>query len=564
MKRWLAAIALLAGAAGAAADERVLEFHSDIRIAADGSLTVTESIAVQAEGRIIRRGIFRDFPTDYRDRTGARVRVPFEVLDVFQDGRPARWITQPMANGVRIRIGSPGVLLPHGRHEYQIRYRTARQLGFFGDHDELYWNVNGNGWAFPFDSLSAAVTLPVNVPAASLKLEAYTGYRGARGRAYDAVAEAGRALFRATRRLARREGMTIVVEFPKGIVAEPGFARRALWRVADNRGLAAGIGGALLLVVFFVWRWRAVGRDPRAGPAFPRYEAPPGLGPAGVRYVDRMGFDDRCFVAALLGLGARGYLRIRQRAGDVYDIERTGESVTWLPGEQALVANLFHARGAVVIQRKHDTDVQFARSGFRDALAKHLGSGLFTRNFGSLAMGVVIAAAAMAALIADDTAVPLTAALGVAMLVTLVLFAKWLPAYSVRGRRIEDEIEGLRQYLSVAEADELARMKAPPQTADEFARFLPYAFALGVEKNWTERFAATLGAAAVAAAVAGYYSSATGLDRGDIGSLTDSVTGLGGTISAAATPPGSSSGGSGGGGGGSSGGGGGGGGGGGW
>jgi len=564
VKRWLAAIALLAGAAGAAADERVLEFHSDIRIAADGSLTVTESIAVQAEGRIIRRGIFRDFPTDYRDRTGARVRVPFEVLDVFQDGRPARWITQPMANGVRIRIGSPGVLLPHGRHEYQIRYRTARQLGFFGDHDELYWNVNGNGWAFPFDSLSAAVTLPVNVPAASLKLEAYTGYRGARGRAYDAVAEAGRALFRATRRLARREGMTIVVEFPKGIVAEPGFARRALWRVADNRGLAAGIGGALLLVVFFVWRWRAVGRDPRAGPAFPRYEAPPGLGPAGVRYVDRMGFDDRCFVAALLGLGARGYLRIRQRAGDVYDIERTGESVTWLPGEQALVANLFHARGAVVIQRKHDTDVQFARSGFRDALAKHLGSGLFTRNFGSLAMGVVIAAAAMAALIADDTAVPLTAALGVAMLVTLVLFAKWLPAYSVRGRRIEDEIEGLRQYLSVAEADELARMKAPPQTADEFARFLPYAFALGVEKNWTERFAATLGAAAVAAAVAGYYSSATGLDRGDIGSLTDSVTGLGGTISAAATPPGSSSGGSGGGGGGSSGGGGGGGGGGGW
>jgi len=561
VKRWLAAVALLAGAAGAAADERVLEFHSDIRIAADGSLTVTESIAVQAEGRAIRRGIFRDFPTDYRDRSGARVRVPFEVLDVFQDGRPAQWITQQRANGVRIRIGNPNVRLSRGRHEYQIRYRTARQLGFLADHDELYWNVNGNGWAFPFESLTASVTLPVNVPASSLKLEAYTGYGGARGRAYDGVAENGRALFRATRRLARGEGMTIVVGFPKGIVAEPDFARRALWWLADNRGLAAGIGGALLLVVFFVWRWRAVGRDPRAGPAFPRYEAPTGLGPAGVRYVDRMGFDDRCFVAALLGLGARGYLRIRQRASDVYDIERTGESVTWLTGEQALVENLFHGRDSVVIQRKHDTDVQFARSGFRDALAKHLGSGLFTRNVGSLATGVTIAAAAMAALIADDTSTTPTAVIGVAMLVTLVLFAKWLPAYSVRGRRIEDEIEGLRQYLSVAEADELARMKAPPQTADEFARFLPYAFALGVEKNWTERFAATLGAAAVAAAVAGYYSSATGLDRGGIGSLTDSVTGLGGTISAAATPPGSSSGG---GGGGSSGGGGGGGGGGGW
>jgi len=564
VKRWLAALALLAGAAGAAAEERVLEFHSDIRIAADGGLTVTESIAVQAEGRVIKRGIFRDFPTDYRDATGARVRVPFEVLDVYQDGRPAHWITQAMANGVRVRIGNAGVLLSRGRHEYQIRYRTARQLGYFDDHDELYWNVNGNGWAFPFESLTATVTLPVAVPAARLKLEAYTGFRGARGRAYDAVAEDGRALFRATRRLGRREGMTIVVAFPKGIVAEPGFARRSLWWLRDNRGLAAGVAGALLLFGFFVWRWRAVGRDPRAGPAFPRYEAPSGLGPAGVRYVDRMGYDDRCFVAGLLGLGARGYLRIRQREGDVYEIDRTGKAVQWLPGEQALVENLFHGRDAVVIQRKHDTDVQFARSGFRDAIAKHLGSGLFTRNLGSLVTGVVIAAAAMFALIGDGTATTPVVALGAAMLVTIVLFAKWLPAYSVRGRRIQDEIEGLRQYLGVAEADELARMKAPPRTPEEFARFLPYAFALGVEKNWTERFAATLGAAAVAAAVAGYYSSATGFDRGGIGSLTDSVSGLGGTIAAAATPPGSSSGGSGGGGGGSSGGGGGGGGGGGW
>jgi uncharacterized membrane protein YgcG len=564
VRRGLAALALLACTAGAAADERVLEFQSDIRIAADGTLTVTERIAVQAEGRVIKRGIFRDFPTDYEGPAGTRVRVPFEVLGVTQDGRLAQWITQSMANGVRVRIGNPGVLLPHGRHEYEIRYRTGRQLGFFADHDELYWNVNGNGWVFPFDSLAAAVALPAPVPAARLRLEAYTGYRGARGRDYAAEAEDGGARFRATRVLAAREGMTIVVAFPKGIVDEPGTARRALWWLGDNRGLAAGICGALLLVVFLAWRWRAVGRDPRAGPLFPRYEAPAGLGPAGVRFVDRMGCDDRCFVAALLGLGARGYLRIRQRADDVYDIERTGKRVDWLPGEQALAETLFHGRNAAVIRRQHDPDVQHARSGFRDALGKHMGKALFARNIGSLAAGAVIAAAAMFALIADDSATTPVVALGATMLVTLILFSRWLPAYSVQGRKIQDEIEGLRQYLGVAEADELARMKAPPQTPEEFARFLPYAFALGVEKNWTERFAATLGAAAVAAAVAGYYASATGLDSG-VGSLADSVSGLDGTISAAATPPGSSSGGSGGGGGGgSSGGGGGGGGGGGW
>ena len=105
-----------------------------------------------------------------------------------------------------------------------------------------------------------------------------------------------------------------------------------------------------------------------------------------------------------------------------------------------------------------------------------------------------------------------------------------------------------------------------PQTAEEFAKFLPYAVALGVEKTWADRFTATLGLAAVTAAVAGYYSSAAGGGLFSGGSIGDSVGGIADTVSSAATPPGSSSGGSsgGGGGGGGSGGGGGGGGGSGW
>jgi len=33
----------------------------------------------------------------------------------------------------------------------------------------------------------------------------------------------------------------------------------------------------------------------------------------------------------------------------------------------------------------------------------------------------------------------------------------------VQGRKLQDHIEGLHQYLSVAEADDLVRMKAPPR-----------------------------------------------------------------------------------------------------
>jgi hypothetical protein len=61
-----------------------------------------------------------------------------------------------------------------------------------------------------------------------------------------------------------------------------------------------------------------------------------------------------------------------------------------------------------------------------------------------------------------------------------------MPAYTREGRRVQDHIDGLRQYLGVAERDYLARMQAPDMTPAEFSRMLPYALALGVEKTWAE------------------------------------------------------------------------------
>lgn len=564
--------AMLAFAANAAAVERVLEFHSDIRIEANGELVVTERIAVAAEGREIRRGILRDFPTDYRDRAGSLVRVPFSVVQVLRDGRPERYGLEQLSNGTRIRIGDANVFLSRGRHEYQITYRTGRQIGFFADHDELYWNVNGNGWTFPFDALSASVSLPASVPAASIKAEAYTGPFGARGRDYNAGVEDGRALFAATRPLARGEGMTIVVSFPKGIVHRPTARERLSWFLHDNRAAAAGGIGFLVLLAFLWWRWNLVGRDPREGPKFPRYEAPPGVGAAGARYIDKMGFDDRCIAALLLGLGQRGVIKINKSAG-AYGLERSDATVPWLPGEKPVLDHLLPAANTrTTIDKTYDPNVLAARKAAESAITAYFGERLFSKNYGSLFMGWAIAIGVILAMLHYVAPLPHMVIVGAAMLVVLTLFKRWLPAYSVEGRRMEDAIVGLRQYLSIAEADDLKRLKAPPQTKEEFAKFLPYAVALDVEKTWADRFAKTLGAAAIAAAVADYYSSSdsSGYFGGGSGSFASGLSSLGETISSAAVPPGSSSGSSdgggssGGGGGGSSGGGGGGGGGSGW
>lgn len=552
------------------AQERILSFNSQIQVGAQGQLTVLETIDVQVEGRQIKRGILRDFPTDYQDRYGRKVTVPFDVLSVKRNGQDEPYSLQRQKNGASVRIGSASVMLPRGRHVYEIAYRTAFQLGFFDRHDELYWNVNGNGWTFAMEEISAEVSLPASVPESALKVEAYTGPFGAKGRDYEARARDGGATFRTTSRMGAGEGLTIVLMFPKGVVAAPTWREKFDRWLADNRGEAFGAAGLLVFLAFLYWRWAAVGRDPRAAPLFPRYDAPTGLGPAGVRYLDKMACDDRCFAAALLGLGQRGYLRIKEDRG-MYELERTGKTVDWLPGEAA-VAVLAPAQGVRGIGATYDPAVQQARAGLDTALARHYGERLFSRNLGSLFAAGLLAAATLFAMFVLDTATAVMIAAAIGMAIALYFAAKLLPAYTVEGRRLDDEIEGLRQYLSVGEKDELMRHKRPPRTQEEFAKFLPYAIALDVEKTWADAFAKVLGAAALAAATANYYSSS---DRNSMSSSSSgfarSIEGMGRTISAASTPPGSSSGGSdsgggssGGGGGGSSGGGGGGGGGSGW
>src|SRR5450432_1915355 len=81
----VALLALLA-ACGARADERILDFHSEIAVGVQAGLDVTETIKVRAEGNAIRHGIYREFPTRYQDRFGNNVVVDFRLLDTRRDG----------------------------------------------------------------------------------------------------------------------------------------------------------------------------------------------------------------------------------------------------------------------------------------------------------------------------------------------------------------------------------------------------------------------------------------------------------------------------------------------
>ena len=204
-----------------AAEERILEFRSDVVVEPSGALIVTETITVMATGREIKRGIIRDFPTSYEGRYGQRVNVGFEVLEVRRGGSPEPFGTERHGNGVRVYIGHKDVFIPHGEHVYTLVYRTDRQLGFFEDFDELYWNVTGSDWSFPIERALATVTLPEGAEVRNWS--AYTCRAGERGRDFETAYEpSGAAIALATtRRLEPGEGFTIAIAFPTGFVAVP-------------------------------------------------------------------------------------------------------------------------------------------------------------------------------------------------------------------------------------------------------------------------------------------------------------------------------------------------------
>ena len=63
-----------------------------------------------------------------------------------------------------------------------------------------------------------------------------------------------------------------------------------------------------------------------------------------------------------------------------------------------------------------------------------------------------------------------------------------MKAPTLAGRKILDQIEGFKLYLSVAEKDRLNLANPPELTPALFEQFLPYALALGVEQKWSEQF----------------------------------------------------------------------------
>jgi hypothetical protein len=356
------------GAAPATAQsKRILNFKSVGVVHPDASMTVTEDIMVKATKRERIYSIVRDFPTTYRDRRGRTVTVGFELKEVLRDGDSVPYSTERAANGVKIEIEYP----PPGVYNYTIKYHVDQALGFFQDFDQLFWNVTGNGWTFPIDRAQAVIQLPPG--AKILRSAAYTGNN--EERALDVTVKPGDRdiVFTTTRGLAPKEGLTIAVALPKGVVHEPSVQKKVWFFLRYKLDeMTVGFVCLSLLLGFYLWTWRRVGRDPAPGTIIPLFSPPRGLSPAAVRFVSRMGFDDKTFAVALVDMAVKGAVQIQEDGRDYTLVRRDALQAPLSRGEQLIAARLFIGGGSIKLVNENHTRIKSAI----DALKKNLNTEL--------------------------------------------------------------------------------------------------------------------------------------------------------------------------------------------
>ncbi|GAA3062004.1 DUF2207 domain-containing protein [Rhizobium viscosum] len=635
------ALLLLFAAQAAIGEEFIASFDAAIQLEKSGALTVAETITVNAEGDRIRRGIFRDFPLTFRDANGRRRSVDFSVVSVKRDGRDEPWHTESITGGIRIYAGSEDVTISPGRHQYVFTYKTNRQIRYFDDHDELYWNVTGNGWIFPIRSAVATVTFPQGVVPEDVAV--FTGPVGAAGKNARASVDDGRLVVATTAPLGAQEGLTFAAKLPKGAIDPPSADQESSWWFSDNRDYFIGFGGLILVFLYYTRSWLKVGRDPAREIVVPRWDPPSGISPALVNYVDNKGFSGQGWTAlsaTALDLAVRGYVTL----GDLKDsilIRRTDKPLgkeKLQAGEAELLKAVGGSGDTLTIDKANGEKVKSVGQSFRSSIEREHRGKYYNSNAGYITGGVILSAAALVALFVFGSLEPDTIALmiipigisvflsvfvagfakalhrgrslvgkifaviaiaiavfvglsilsavvlalgsslmefhetpmlfavgGIVLLNILYFFIMGAP--TPLGAKMTAGVDGLRQYLTLAEKDRMNTAGAPQMSPQHFETLLPYAVALGVEKPWSRTFETWLAAASAGAAAAAY---SPGWYSGNFnsGSFSDRIGGFSSSMASTiastipSPPPSSSS--SGFSGGGSSGGGGGGGGGGGW
>jgi uncharacterized membrane protein len=480
---------------------RIVKFDSDIAVLPDSSVDVTENITFRFTGGPWH-GVYRVIPVEYAGPGGLNYSLFLDLKRITdENGHTLRYETSRQRQYLKLKIYIPEA--DNSTRTVSIEYTVSDALRFFDDHDEFYWNVTGDEWPMPIAEASAHITLPNGT--SDIRTNVFTG--GYRSREQNAAAEVnGTGVdVHTTVPLAMHEGLTVAVAFDKGAVREPTPFSYFMLYLRSNWPLLIPV---LSFPLMLLWWWTR-GRDPRLRPISAQYEPPDKLTPGEVGTLVDNSVDMRDITASIVDLAVRGYLTIEEQTKDhllglthskeyVFHLKKSQADWTALkPHEQQLLSGLFtnsQAGDTVSLAELHNhfyQNVAGIRNQIFGSLVTH---GYYARRpdsvrssyigFGIVIGFIVIGCGSWFSNHYGMSALPFVIA-GILTGLIICAFGWFMPARTLSGASALEKILGFEDFLNHVEAD---RFNRTIKTPEMFEKFLPFAMALGVEKNWSKAF----------------------------------------------------------------------------
>ncbi len=480
-----------------AQQERIINYDVKIEVQEDRSAIITEFIEVYVGGHILKRGIVRNLLRK-RDLHDRRVRMHYEIIEVVKDGEPEPFHKKTNDRDIVLYIGRQDVILDHGVYTYRIKYRATDQIAFYDDYDEIYWNAIGHENVLSADQASVSVYLPPG--AGMIQESAYTGRMGATGKDYIVNEELGGIIYKTTRPLRPREGMTVAVGFQKGYVTPPSFINR-------YGTLMIVVLGFLILIPYYVITWIRYGQDPPTPAAVPDWHTPDELSSASINYIQKGRYDNKSFTSSIIDLAIKGYLKIeeqnesgflsKKRSFDLVSMRDIGDKSTLPTEEKVIYDTLFSSKDRISVAGKYDKTIEKTYTNHKANLqAQHddfINEGNNTKLLW-LPILVTIAMVILSAFIlsrsayADGINLKVLLIFAVTGLIGFLLYIYLIRQPTVKKLDLRSRIEGYKMYMEMAEKERLNVLNPPDLTPSYFESMLPYAFALGVEHKWSNLF----------------------------------------------------------------------------
>ena len=550
----VACIALLAGASAPAAaaaqahsvpagvdDFEFESYFADYFLSRDADghskLKTVETFVVTFPAFDQNRGMIRAIPNDY---DGVPLRTSVQSV-VDENGSAVPFEIIVSGGFTELALGTEDFV--HGRTTYTITYTQENVVRAFADtqDDEFYWDTNGTGFAQPFGSVGARVHVdPALTEFLTGDVACYYGTQGSTDTCEIARETGGEAdgdaetFVANVRQLGAGENLTVVIGFTLGtfvqvpaeypedqFIAQP-IQDPPWWATAG--GIVIAILSILGAGFTIVWRFITPASAKGRGIIIPQYTVPKGINV--LEAADIAGRTYTGVSAQIVSFAVRGKLRILD-----YPVTSSNAKFTLqlldTSGvddlELALLAALFRNEGLVVgavrevgviddaAARAVSTVQIRARSRVLERGLKEKRSGragllisLGTFFLIFAAVGLVVASAFFSSFSGWSFFAAFVAFVAVFV---GVAFARRPPALTADGAEHRDYLLGMRDYLTLAEADRF-RMLQSPEGAERvrleglnianpaekvklYEKLLPFAVLWGIEKEWAKEL--TLG-----------------------------------------------------------------------